>query len=94
MTLNKVKIILRASLAAAALTVLSAFPVFAAGSISVTADKETASDDTGSEAAKEAEAVEKAEAEEVGGDASQSSDMTEYKDANGWSRSSRDICRI
>ncbi len=43
MTLNKVKIILRASLAAAALTVLGAFPVFAAGSISVTADKETAS---------------------------------------------------
>ena len=41
-----------------------------------TADKETASEDTGSEA------------EEVGGDASQSSDTTEYteyKDANGWS---------
>ena len=57
------------------------------GKTEETADKEAASDDTGSEAAKEAEAVEKAEAEaeEVGGDASQSSDMTEYKDANGWS---------
>jgi len=46
------------------------------GKTEETADKETASEDTGSEA------------EEVGGDASQSSDMTEYteyKDANGWS---------
>ena len=44
------------------------------GKTEETAEKETASEDTGSEAA-----------EEVGGDASQSTEFTEYKDANGWS---------
>ena len=43
------------------------------GKTEETAEKETASEDTGSEA------------EEVGGDASQSTEFTEYKDANGWS---------
>ena len=43
MTFNKVKIILRTSLIAGALTILSAFPVLAAGTVSVSADKETAS---------------------------------------------------
>ncbi|MCR4807769.1 MAG: hypothetical protein K5857_08860 [Lachnospiraceae bacterium] len=43
MTLNKMKTILKASLVAAALTVISALPVLAAGSVSVTADKESAS---------------------------------------------------
>ena len=43
MTLNKVKTMISASFVAAALTVFTAVPAFAAGSISVTADKDTAS---------------------------------------------------
>ena len=43
MTFNKAKTILKGSLLAAALTVFAAIPVFAAGSVKVTADKDSAS---------------------------------------------------